>query len=166
MNWRFIGIVAFIVICIGVIVGVELARQGEAIADAGPGHSAAVAPPARPEAAPRTFTFCHTGGGRNCVVDGDTIWMDGQNIRLLGIDAPETHEWRCLEEKALGERATRRLIALVNSGAVGAHREGRDRDAYGRALRVVTVDGRDVGDVLIAEGLARPYGRGRRSWCD
>jgi micrococcal nuclease len=38
------------------------------------------------------FGFCHTGGGTNCVVDGDTIWLQGQNIRVADIDAPETHE--------------------------------------------------------------------------
>ena len=34
------------------------------------------------------FGFCHTGGGYNCVVDGDTIWLKGQKIRVADIDAP------------------------------------------------------------------------------
>ena len=41
----------------------------------------------------------------------------------------------------------------------------RDEDVYGRKLREVAVDGRDVGDTLISEGLARACGGGRRSWC-
>ena len=41
----------------------------------------------------------------------------------------------------------------------------RDADVYGRKLRNLAVDGRDVGDVLVSEGLARPYGGGRRGWC-
>ena len=46
----------------------------------------------------RNFTFCHTGGGTNCVVDGDTLWMDGVKIRISDIDAPETHTPKCPEE--------------------------------------------------------------------
>jgi len=41
----------------------------------------------------------------------------------------------------------------------------RDEDRYGRKLRNVAVDDRDVGETLSAEGLARAYGGGRRSWC-
>ena len=47
------------------------------------------------------FGFCHTGGGYNCVVDGDTIWIEGQDIRIADIDAPETHEYDCASEKEL-----------------------------------------------------------------
>ena len=38
------------------------------------------------------FSMCFTGGGYNCVVDGDTIWLQGTKIRIADIDAPETHE--------------------------------------------------------------------------
>ena len=109
------------------------------------------------------FGKCHIGGGYNCVVDGDTIWLKGEKIRLLDIDTPETHPPRCAEEARLGTAATGRLHALLNGGAVSVERDGADR--YGRTLAVVMVDGRPVGDALIAEGLAREYGRGRRNWC-
>ena len=52
------------------------------------------------------------------MVDGDTIWFKGLNIGGPDIDAPETHEPRRTAEKALGDRLTRRLHKLVNSGAV------------------------------------------------
>jgi endonuclease YncB( thermonuclease family) len=112
-----------------------------------------------------TFGFCHMGGGYNCVVDGDTIWLGGQNIRIADVDAPETHEYRCPEEKALGDRATQRLQELVNSGPVTLSSINRDEDSYGRKLRLVMVNGRSVGDVLVSEGLARYYGSGKRPWC-
>lgn len=112
-----------------------------------------------------TFGLCHSGGGTNCVVDGDTFWMAGDRIRIADIDTPETHPARCPEEAQLGAAATQRLQALLNSGAVTLHPIDRDTDRYGRKLRRVEVDGRGVGDTLIAEGLARPY-RGRRmGWC-
>lgn len=112
-----------------------------------------------------SFSLCHTGGGYNCVVDGDTIWLQGQNIRIADIDAPETHEPRCASEKALGDRATLRLQQLVNSGQVSLQSIDRDHDTYGRKLRLVMVDGESVGDTLVSEGLARWYAGGKRPWC-
>ncbi len=122
------------------------------------------AAPAR--AAGIRFGFCHTGGGRNCVVDGDTFWMGGTRIRIADIDTPETHPARCAREAWLGEAATRRLRELLNSGEITLASIGRDADRYGRKLRRVAVDGRGVGDMLAAEGLARRYQGGMRaSWC-
>ena len=112
-----------------------------------------------------SFGFCHTGGGTNCVVDGDTLWLGGQKIRMADIDAPETHEPRCAQEQALGDRATRRLRELLNKGAVSLQPIDRDEDKYGRKLRIVLVDGRSVGERLVDEGLARRYAGGRRPWC-
>lgn len=111
------------------------------------------------------FGFCYTGGGYNCVVDGDTIWLAGQKVRLADIDAPETHDYRCTEEKVLGDRATQRLIQLVSSGPVTLQPIDRDQDKYGRKLRIVVVNGTSVGDTLVNEGLARYYEGGRKPWC-
>ncbi len=114
-----------------------------------------------------SFGTCHTGGGTNCVVDGDTIWLGGEKIRVADIDAPETHPPRCAEEARLGEAATRRLQQLLSNGAVSlvAIDRDQDKDSYGRKLRIVLVDGRSVGDRLVDEGLARWYAGGRRPWC-
>ena len=35
---------------------------------------------ARDTTAAAIFTLCHTGGGTNCVVDGDTIWLAGEDL--------------------------------------------------------------------------------------
>lgn len=119
-----------------------------------------------PDAIRADFALCHSGGGTNCVVDGDTFWIGGVKIRIADIDTPETHPARCPREAELGEAATRRLQALLNSGAVSLAPVGRDADRYGRKLRRVAIDGRGVGDTLIAEGLARPYQGGQRAgWC-
>lgn len=112
------------------------------------------------------FGLCHRGGGRNCVVDGDTFWVDGAKIRIADIDTPETHPPRCAAEAELGKRATRRLQALLNQGAFELEVRGRDTDRYGRKLRIVTRDGASIGGMLVSEGLARPYGRGRQPWCE
>lgn len=112
-----------------------------------------------------SFSFCHVGAGYNCVVDGDTIWLQGQKIRIADIDAPETHDYRCPSEKELGDRATGRLEELLESGPITLQNIDRDEDTYGRKLRIVLVNGESVGDTLVSEGLARYYGNGRRPWC-
>ena len=121
-----------------------------------PGHAAAS----------NRFTQCPRGGGTNCVVDGDTFWMDGVKIRIADIDTPETHPPRCPDEARLGNAATDRLQALLNSGPFDLQQTRRDTDRYGRKLRIVARHGRSIGDTLIAEGLARPYAGGPRAgWC-
>lgn len=112
------------------------------------------------------FAFCHTGGGFNCVVDGDTIWIKGIKVRLADIDAPETHPPRCPLEADLGNRATRRLLELVNQGPfVASPTGGRDEDRYGRQLRILVRNGQSLGDILVSEGLARTWDGARHPWC-
>jgi micrococcal nuclease len=111
------------------------------------------------------FGLCHSGGGTNCVVDGDTFWFQGEKYRIADIDTPETHPARCAEEAALGEAATDRLQQWLNDGAFTLESAGRDADRYGRKLRVPTRGGESVGTVLVDEGLARPWEGRRRPWC-
>lgn len=111
------------------------------------------------------FGFCHSGGGRNCVVDGDTFWFAGEKYRIADIDTPETHPPRCAEEARLGEAATERLREWLNEGAFSLESVDRDVDRYGRKLRVVTRGGASAGAALIDEGLAREWVGYRRPWC-
>ena len=111
------------------------------------------------------FALCHSGGGTNCVVDGDTFWFRGEKIRIADIDTPETHGPRCMAEGELGTRATRRLRALMNDGPFSLETGERDSDRYGRALRVVTRRGQSIGELLVAEGLARRWDGARHPWC-
>lgn len=101
----------------------------------------------------------------NCVVDGDTLWLNGDKIRIVGLDSPETGQAQCAAERSLGDAARRRLVELLGQGTVRLSRDGPDLDRYGRLLRVVEVDGRDVSAVLIREGLARPWTGKRQPWC-
>ena len=111
------------------------------------------------------FGLCKRGGAANCVGDGDTIWYRGSKIRIADIDTPETHQPRCAAEAARGAAATRRLHQLVNAGPFTLQSINRDEDRYGRKLRILTRGGQSLGAVLVAEGLARFYEGGRRSWC-
>ena len=107
------------------------------------------------------------GTGAYEVIDGDTIRASyGVKYRLMGFDAPETFQAKCDTELALGKRAAERLKELLASGEVRIVESGKI-DRYGRTLAHLTVNGRDVGGVLVSEGLARAYdGRPKRQdWC-
>ena len=79
------------------------------------------------------------------------------NVGMIGygfMGAAHSHAWRNAH-RFFDLPATPVLQVVV----------GRDADRYGRKLRIVAVDGASVGETLVAEGLARWYGSGRRSWC-
>jgi micrococcal nuclease len=147
-----VGVVLAAAVCLGIAVGLGLREEQST-------------PPAAAAGERVTFGLCVWGGGTNCVVDGDTIWLHGQNIRIAGIDAPETHDFKCAGEKALGDRATMRLQQLLNGGAITLSSIDRDEDVYGRKLRNVAVNGVDVGETLITEGLSREYRGAKMGWC-
>lgn len=117
-------------------------------------------------------TITSGGGGEAAspaavrVIDGDTFDHDGTRIRIADIDTPET-DGRCAYETDLATRATRRLEALLAAGPFELHQapDGRDEDRYGRKLRIVTRGGRSIGDMLVAEGLARTWTGRREPWC-
>lgn len=110
--------------------------------------------------------LCQEGPRTTCVVDGDTIWLRGENIRVADIDTPEVSQSRCDYEYSLGMQATYRLRDLLNEGRWSLQPIGdRDEDQYGRKLRVLTRDGRSIGDILVAEGLARTWTGRREPWC-
>ena len=90
----------------------------------------------------------------------------GLSIRLVGFGTPETFYADCANEKARGDAATARLRQLISAAGTLQLFIQDERDRYGRGLGSLLVDGQDVGDVLISEGLARRYSGGRRrGWC-
>jgi len=114
-----------------------------------------------------TFKFCAFSFGSNCVIDGDTIIYDGQEVRIVGLDAPEISVAGCAQEKLLGYQAKIRLLGFLNSGSPLVRKSGAsDEDRYGRKLREVLIDGRSVSDKLISEGLASPWEGHRHDWCN
>lgn len=112
-----------------------------------------------------TFVRCDGPSRSTCVIDGDTFWLDGAKIRIADINTPEVSEPRCVAERELGERATARLIELLNSGGFGLQSGNRDTDSYGRKLRIVTRGGESLGALLVNEGLAERWSGSRRDWC-
>jgi endonuclease YncB( thermonuclease family) len=110
------------------------------------------------------FVICHYGQpNAACVVDGDTIWFQGEKFRAQEFDAPEMGPPKCKRPAALAKASRAAMLQLLNSGDVYIERTGTDR--YGRTLARITVNGQSVSDALIAKGLARPYRRGEGAWC-
>ncbi len=92
------------------------------------------------------------------VIDGDTIEIHGQRIRLHGIDAPESgqtcldaagRKWRC------GQRAALALQDLIGRRTVTC--DERDVDRYGRIVGRCLVGELDINEWLVAQGLALAY---------
>ena len=74
-----------------------------------------------------TFTTAATAAPDIRVVDGDTIHVDGEKIRLLGLDTPEKgHQAECVAERMLAKLATERLTELLADGII-IERDGVDR---------------------------------------
>ncbi|WP_333586101.1 thermonuclease family protein [Phenylobacterium sp.] len=110
-------------------------------------------------------------GARLYVHDGDTVrLLTGERVRLAGIDTPELPpRAACDREVRLALAAKARLLQMVRAAdRVTLHRppgEHRDADRYGRLLRDLQVDGRDAGDILVAEGLAQAWSGRKAQWC-
>ena len=108
------------------------------------------------------------------VLDGDTfearvrVWPGidiTTRVRLRGIDAPEMRA-RCPQERTKAEAARDALAAMLAQGDVRVSRVGLDK--YGGRIDAdaATRQTPDVSAAMLAKGLARPYGGGRReSWC-
>lgn len=114
---------------------------------------------------------CYPGekntSSKTCVVDGDTIWLKGNNLRLKDFDTPEPQTDICGGdvEVALANRASDRLLELLNDNRWTVETYGLDNTGK-RVLATIRIDGRDVGDFLIKEGLARRWPEGDEWWCD
>src|SRR5262245_16537052 len=105
-----------------------------------------------------TATASQTASWR--VIDGDTFqdMTSGERFRLENIDTPETGpRAHCSAERELGDRATQEARVLI-AGAhqIDVRRTGR-LDRYDRVIAFFVVDGRDLGELMIAQGLARPW---------
>ncbi|MEQ1865634.1 MAG: thermonuclease family protein [Micropepsaceae bacterium] len=98
--------------------------------------------------------------------DGDTLKDNGQRLRLVEIDAPEINDKaRCPYEHDLGIKSRDFVRSRINApGAkVLVIRTGR-LDKYHRPLVRLIVNGHDVGEEVIAAGLAKHWPP-RAEWC-
>lgn len=94
------------------------------------------------------------------VIDGDTIEIRGQRIRLHAVDAPESKQtfqrsdgakWRC------GQRAAFALADKIGRSPVRCDPRGRDR--YDRIIAICFKGDIDLNEWLVSRGWAVAYRR-------
>ena len=119
--------------------------------------------PAADAVAAIKFGQCYNSDGRNCVLDGDTIFVDGEQVAIAGIEAPAINDAQCPAERSRGIDAAVGLSGLLQSGAVSV--SPAFRDEYGRTVRKVTANGRDVSEYMTSHSLARTFTGERQNWC-
>lgn len=96
--------------------------------------------------------------GRVTVVDGDTIRVDGERVRLFGIDAPERDQL-CWEADGTAVRCgewSTRVLARFAEGRQ-ARCEAIRLDRFGRTLATCEVRGVDLGETLLRNGVVFVY---------
>ena len=112
------------------------------------------------------------------VIDGDTVEIAvgflpeplpaKLSIRVLGIDTPEkAPRAKCEAEAEKAKQASAFTKAAI-SNAREIDVQLKEWDKYGgRVLGYVILDGHSLSEMLIGEGLARPYkGEAKSSWCE
>lgn len=116
-----------------------------------------------PEVEKYNFKICNDEKRTTCIVDGDTIWLKGEQIRLEGIDAPERENPGCYKEAKLAKESALALKSILNGSDYRITRNGVDR--YARTLGTIRVGKVTAGEMLIRLNLAQPWQGSRANWC-
>ncbi|WP_442956716.1 thermonuclease family protein [Phenylobacterium sp. Root77] len=98
--------------------------------------------------------------GQARIIDGDTLDVAGERVRLWGVDAPERDQ-SCEDADgrpyACGRQAAVALSDLVAGRTVTC--DQRDIDRYGRTVAQCAAGGEDLGRRLVRDGHALDYTR-------
>jgi endonuclease YncB( thermonuclease family) len=95
--------------------------------------------------------------GKAYVLDGDTLSISGNHIRLKGIDAPELQQ-NCGAD-ACGKASRQALIQLIQGRPVQCDEHGRDK--YNRSLGICSIGPLNLNRAMVEAGQAIAYGNYR-----
>ena len=146
-----IGIALFAVALVVVIVGISI-------------FTIFKSDPAAEAADAVQFGQCYNSDGRDCVLTGDTIYVDHQRVQIAGIEAPGIVGAGCSQEKDRGIAAAVGLSGLLQSGEVTV--SPTFLDEYGRAVSKVQVKGQDVAEKMLNYSFVRRYTGEKQKWCN
>ena len=97
------------------------------------------------------------------ITDGDSIKINGEEIRFLGVDAPESHyrgkKQLCyLNDKKVfcGELSKKQLEEKIGTNPISCERE-KNKDRYGRTLAECFVKGESLSKFMVRTGYAFAY---------
>lgn len=96
--------------------------------------------------------------GQVRVIDGDTLELAGQKIRLHGIDAPETKQLcqtKPNQPNPCGQLATKALTEVIAGKIITC--QGHDHDRYGRLIGTCFRAGIDINRHMVLNGWALAY---------
>lgn len=97
--------------------------------------------------------------GRPRLIDGDSLKLNGHEVRMVGIDAPEGRQ-KCRrngQDWACGRDATRELSQMIGGREILCRVEGRDK--HRRYLSTCEVGGRNLNQAMVEHGMAVSFGR-------
>jgi len=100
--------------------------------------------------------------GPASVSDGDGLRLNGQRIRLQGVDAFELYQ--TCETGPCGRAAKAALEELVEGRQVAC--EPVDTDRYGRTIAYCFVGGADLGEQMVLQGHALAFRRYSTEYVD
>ncbi len=124
----------------------------------------------------RRFFFCAAAGlcvaaapkvaGDALIIDADTLVIQGQEVQLYGIDAPETQQLCLADGKryGCGKAAAAALASLIGDRSLSCSLMGRASD--GDNLVLCRVDGADIQDWLVEQGWALADAHQTRAYVD
>lgn len=95
--------------------------------------------------------------GQARVVDGDTLEINNQKIRIQGIDAPETAQICGIEDKPVycGKQASYELEALIGDQEIKCLHQGLDK--YKRVIGECYLGDIEINEWMVKNGWALAY---------
>jgi endonuclease YncB( thermonuclease family) len=100
------------------------------------------------------------------VLNGDILVVDGKHVRLANARTPEQIPAAdCWAEALAAKQTTHWVRQLVRGARTVTVRPTGKMDADRRGISYVAFDGADLGEVLVAQGMAAPVTPEPFSWC-
>lgn len=98
------------------------------------------------------------------VIDGDTVEIAGESIRLHGIDAPESGQYCVVDgfPYPCGVMATAWLVDRTLGREIRC--QLRTQDRYGRPVAICFVDGKSLNEMIVTAGWAVAFRRYSREF--